>query len=82
MGRARSRKFRIMALMAIGEGSDQPECEVSQTAKGSAEIVARFAGAGQAKVTVDLSADGAPSQPTIEIRYDPQEGETEYLSIP
>jgi len=80
--RERSRRLRIAAVMAVGEGSDKPECKVRQTKKGTAEFIASFAGIGQAKVTVDLSADSAPSQPTIEIHYEPQEGETEYLSIP
>jgi len=55
---------------------------VRRTTNGTAEIIASFAGIGQAKTTVDLSADRASPQPTIEIHYELQGGETEYLSIP
>ena len=80
--RERSERIRIAAIMAIGDGGDQPECKIRRTSNGTAEIIASFAGIGQAKITVDLSADRAPSQATIEIHYELQKGETEYLSIP
>ncbi|MBA7716820.1 hypothetical protein ES703_125901 [subsurface metagenome] len=80
--RQRSQKIRIAAIMAIGNGSDQLECKVRRTMNGTAEIIATFAGIGQAKTTVDLSADRAPAQPIIEIHYELQGGQTEYLSIP
>ena len=80
--RERSHKIRIAAIMAVGNGSDQLEYNVRRTTNGKAQIIASFAGIGQVKTTVDLSADRAPSQPIIEIHYEPQNGETEYLSIP
>jgi len=80
--RERSQKLRIAAVMAVGEGGDKPECEAQLTENGAAQIIARFAGAGQAKATLNLSADRAPSAPIIEIRYEPIAGEAERLAIP
>lgn len=80
--RQRSQKIRIAAIMAIGNSGDQLECKVRRTTDDTAEIIASFAGIGQAKTTVDFSADRAPAQPIIEIHYELQGGQTEYLSIP
>jgi len=80
--RQRSQKIRIAAIMVIGNGGDQLECKVRRTTNGTAEIIASFAGIGRAKTTVVLSEDRASLQPTIEIHYELQGGETEYLSIP
>ncbi|HUV67608.1 MAG TPA: DUF4962 domain-containing protein, partial [Sedimentisphaerales bacterium] len=80
--REQSQKVRIAAIMVVGDDGGQPECKVLRTTNGTAEIIASFAGIGQAKTTVDLSAGRKPSQPTIEIHYELQDGKAEHLSIP
>ncbi len=75
--REKSKAIRIAAVMAVGEDGDQPEIEVKRNGTGKADIIAHFKGIGRARVTVNLSADG----PMLDIRYEPLDGEAEFLSV-
>ncbi|MFH0991214.1 MAG: DUF4962 domain-containing protein [bacterium] len=83
--REKSQSIKIAAIMSIGEGSEQPEIDIKHGAANKIEINARFKDIGQTKIMVDLSSNEKTKkgkEPFIEVRYTPQKGKIDLLSIP
>jgi hypothetical protein len=83
--REKSRSIRIATLMSIGEKGNAPEIDLKKSSSNTYEIKARFAGIGQAKITLNLAeglTTSADEAKLIDIRYEPQTGAAEHFSIP
>jgi len=77
----RRSKWRIAAILAVGEKGDFPDYELHQTTEGIVEVGASF-GEDRLIARINLAEDPDNAKRLMEIRYKPAKGRTETIRIP
>jgi hypothetical protein len=78
--RQRAGTRRIAAVMNVGTKAQRPECDVEVHGSGIVGVQS-IAARRAAMVTIDLSTDQADGSPLLNVRYEPDEGDVETLSV-